>query len=160
MFTFNNIPESEIKLFYEALEDQSLMRRAQAIVEQRKAAKAAQAVGGQKVSRGKWGSLKQRPIANIDPAYYHSRMAQEREASDYRMRTGENVWSDPEFMEYELRKNPELRPVLDDRNAPVHMNGVEIPTQAAFEKLKSRKADTLKPKADKDTKYLIKPTVG
>lgn len=151
MFTFSGIPEDQLKLFFEALEDESLMRRAQAIVEQRRVARAALSMGGQKVSRGKHGTLLQMPKANIDPMYYHSRAAQEREANEGRMLRGENIWEDPEFLEFELRNNPELRPVLDDRNAPVHMNGVELPTEAGFQAAKANRAPT----TNADDKLLI-----
>jgi len=127
MFTFDGIDEEDLVLFQENLQNRVLMRRAQAIVAQRKATAIARSTGGQRVTRGKHGTLITRPTANIDPLYYYSRMGQEREASAERLKTGENVWEDPEFLPWELKNNPELRPIIDDRNAPVHMGGIVMP---------------------------------
>jgi len=139
MITFEGISEEDLVLFQQHLENKVLMQRAQAIVAQRQAARIARSTGGQKVARGKHGQLVMRPTANIDPVYYFSRMGQEREANSHRLRTGENVWEDPEFLPWELKKNPHLRPVLDDRNAPVHMGGIVMPTSENFKAAKAAK---------------------
>lgn len=136
MITFEGITEEDLVLFQEHLHDKLLMKRAQAIVAQRQAARIARSTGGQRVTRGKHGQLLMRPTANIDPNYYFSRMGQEREANSHRLKTGENVWDDPDFLPFELKKNPHLRPVLDDQNAPVHMNGIVLPTAENFKAAK------------------------
>ena len=140
MFGFEGISEEDLILFQEHLDNKVLMQRAKAIVAQRKAARVARRTGGQKVSRGHHGELLMRPTANIDPTYYFSRMGQEREANDHRLKTGENVWEDPDFLPYELKKNPHLRPVLDDRNAPVHMGGIVMPTTENFKEAKQKRS--------------------
>ena len=140
MITLRGVPPEEVKLFLDNIDNAVLMRRAQSIVAQKKAAKLMRAAGGQRVVRGKLGTLVSLPKANIDPTYYTTRMNQEREANDGRMASGENVWSDPEFIDYELRQNPELRPVINDANAPVHMNGIILPTAANFKQAKAAQA--------------------
>ena len=137
---FHNVSEEDIKLFYENLDNQVMIKRAQAIVKQRAAARAARIVGGQKVERGQHGNLLHLPMANIDSTYYFTRMNQEREANAARMATDENVWADPDFLKYELRNNPELRPVLNDTNAPMHMNGLIMPTTENFKAAKANRA--------------------
>lgn len=139
MISFNNIPEEDLVLFQEHIGNQVLMRRAQAIVQQRRAARAARTLGGQAPVRGKHGQLLSRPKANIDPLYYFSRMGQEREADTGRLARNENIWEDPDFLPWELKRNPELRPVISEQNAPVHMGGIELPTDKAFKELKTKR---------------------
>lgn len=142
MISFAGIPEEDLLLFQEHIGNKVLMQRAQAIVRQKRAARAARAIGGQAPIRGKHGQLISMPKANIDPAYYFSRMGQEREASEHRLRTNENIWNDPDFLPWELKRNPELRPVIQEQNKPVHMSGLIVPgTDAEFKKAKQKRSD-------------------
>ena len=141
MLSFSNIPEADLVLFQEHIDNEVLMRRAQAIVQQRRAARAARNLGGQAPIRGKHGQLISRPKANIDPLYYFTRMGQEKEANSGRLARNENIWEDPDFLPWELKRNPELRPEIREQNAPLHMGGIVLPTNENFKAAKqSRKA--------------------
>lgn len=113
--------------FIQHMDDVALMRKAQAIVEQRKAAKLARSIGGQRVSRSKGGSLTMRPVANIHPGYYFSRMFEEQKHNEGRFERQENVWNDPEFLPWELKQHEELRPVIAKDESRVSLAGLEIP---------------------------------
>lgn len=119
-------------IFLENLDNEVLMKRALAEAEQIIAAGAVQQVGGQRPTRGKNGELLAMPGANISSGYYFKRMFEEREADAGRMERMENVWDDPDFLPWELKRNDALRPQIDDAGAPVHLSGIEIPTEAGF----------------------------
>lgn len=108
-----------MRTFIEHLDNEVLMRRAQARVNQIRAAQSAQRLGGQRVVRDRGGSVQAVPLANIDPTYYFARMHEERDANAARRATGENVWDDPEFLDFELKTNEALRPILDWAGRPV-----------------------------------------
>lgn len=129
----HNIDAQAWKDFVENVNNRVLMQRAQAIVRQRRMARVAREVGGQVPHRGRHGELLMQPKANINTHYYMARMNEEREANPERMASGENIWKDPEFVDWELKRNEALRPVLNEQNKPMHMNGLVMPTKANFE---------------------------
>lgn len=125
MLQLHGVSEEDMKLFCEHLDNQVLMQRALSIVRQCRLAQAARNMGGQRPLRGRDGSLIAAPQANIDSSYYFTRMFEEREHNSARAESGENVWNDPEFLPWELKRNESLRPIVDHSGAPVHFGGVQ-----------------------------------
>lgn len=123
MINLEGVTPEELQIFAENLNNKVMMQRAIARVRQIRAAQAVQSVGGQRPSRGLNQELVALPQANIDPSYYFSRLHEEREANSDRMASGENVWDDPEFLPFELKRNPELRPIVDHSGRPVFFQG-------------------------------------
>jgi hypothetical protein len=125
MINIRGFSEDDLATFIEHLDNEVLMQRALARVKQIRAAQAVQAVGGQRAKRGKFGFVQTAPLANIDPSYYFARLHEEREANAHRRKTQENVWDDPEFLDFELRQNPALRPIVDTTGRPVFFGNSE-----------------------------------
>jgi len=151
MFNFNGIREEDLVLFQEHISNKVLMQRAQAIVAQRKAHQVAQKLGGQRIARDGKGVLVSAPVANIAPEYYYARMGEEREASSARLDHNENVWEDPDFLPFELKRNPALRPITQDpdKRPTVHFGGIDEVSAAPSAAVHAQAP------YDKDAKYLV-----
>lgn len=119
MINFEGVTPEELQIFAEHIDNKVFMQRAMARVRQIRAAQAVRSVGGQRPVRGLNQELVSLPEANIDPSYYFSRLHEEREANPDRMASEENVWQDPEFLPFELKHHPELRPIVDHTGRPV-----------------------------------------
>ena len=132
MIRFSGVSEEDLLVFQQYLHDEVMMKRAMARVAQIRAAKAAKAAGGQRQHRGRKGDLLAEPVANIAPEYYHARRFEEMEANAERLKSGENVWDDPDFLPWELKRNEALRPEVDRGGARVFAGGIVAGTEAAF----------------------------
>ena len=134
MINISGVSEEDMLIFLENLDNRVLMQRAMARVRQLKAAEAARRLGGQRVLRDSGGSIAAAPVANIDSSYYFARMWEEREHNEARMQSGENVWDDPEFLDFELKHNEALRPIVDRTGAPVFFGGGNSNNSETFNK--------------------------
>lgn len=123
------LTEDDMITFIQHMDNVALMRKAQAIVKQREAARIARSLGGQKVSRSRGGSVTLRPVANIHPSYYFARMFEEQKLNDGRFERQENIWQDPEFLPWEMKRNEALRPVIDKDESRVSMAGLVLPAK-------------------------------
>lgn len=102
--------EDITKEVYEELLEGVNAQRLMAVRLQREAAKAR---GRAKIIRDEKGNAVAAPKAFIHPGYYFSVMNARRDENAYLRENDINTWEDPEFLEWELKNDNAIAPIID-----------------------------------------------